>query len=168
MADAVDAYVSGAFLARLPASEPDDPLLLAVADRWVRRVDPELFAQRDAIQAELDAQEAALDRLVADRERPEFSGARGVERYDSAVRRVMHRAAGLRHDLDGLPSPVLDITPLLDSETLRAAWKAAELAERREYLRLAIDAVSVSKGERGKRFNGPERVTIEWAKPATE
>ncbi|MBR7828646.1 recombinase family protein [Actinospica sp. MGRD01-02] len=168
MADAIDAYVSDAFLTRLPASEPDDPLLIAVADRWVRKADPELFAKRDAIRAELDAQESAMDRLIEDRERPEFQGQRGRERYDKAVSRIMRRTAGLEADLSALPTPAVNVGPLLDSETLVPAWEGADLDRKREYLRLAIDRVSVSKGQRGKRFNGHERVTIEWAEPADE
>jgi hypothetical protein len=168
MASTIDAYVSEAFLTRLPSSEPGDPLLIAVADRWVRKSDPELFAKRDALQTELDAQEAAIDRLVADRNRPEFQGQRGAERYDKAMSGLLNRVAGLSADLRGLPTPAVNVGPLLDAETLEPAWKAADTDDRRELLRLAMDRVLISKGQRGKRFNGLERVTIEWAKPADE
>jgi DNA invertase Pin-like site-specific DNA recombinase len=168
LADSVDAYVTDVFLNRLPALEPDDPLIIEIARRWVKRADPELFAKRDAIQAELDEQESALDRLTEDRERPEFQGARGRERYDRAVSRIVNRTEGLRADLSALPTPAVDVSPLLDAETLVPAWKAADEDMKRDYLRLAIDRVSVSKGQRGRRFNGDERVTIEWAQPAEE
>jgi site-specific DNA recombinase len=162
----VEGYVADAFQSRLPALEPDDPLVVAIADRWVRKEEPELFARRDAIQAELNEQEAQMADLEDARYvRGEFKGAAAIERYTRLAQRLQRRVDGLSTDLAALPSPAIGVSPLLDGVLLAEAWQAADVDQRRELLRLAIDGVSVSKGERGKRFVPEQRVTIEWASP---
>ncbi|WP_369223793.1 recombinase family protein [Streptomyces sp. R39] len=164
LAELVDEYVTERFLTRLPALEPDDPLLAAIADRWVHRADPETFAKRDAITAEITDEEARLADLEDARYvRGEFDGPEAVERYNRLAARLQGRIEGLRADLEKLPTPAVDITPMLDGELLREAWEVSEVPDRRDRLTLAIDRVVVSKGRRGARFVGEKRVTIEWA-----
>ncbi|MFE1406187.1 recombinase family protein [Streptomyces sp. NPDC058770] len=162
--ESLDAYVSDAFLCRLPALEPDDDLLAAIAERWVKQEDPEVFAKRDAIEAEIREEEARLADLEEARYvRGEFSGADAIDRYNRLAGRLRGRIEGLRIGLAEMPAPTIDITPLLDGELLREAWKASDTAGRRERLRLAMDSVTVSKGRRGARFVGHERCDIAWA-----
>lgn len=164
MAIRVDEYVTFQFLARLPMLEPGDPLLDAVADRWIHKADPELFAQRDAITAELaDAEARMADLEDARYVRGEFTGAEAIERYSRLADRLRGRIDGLRYDLAKLPTPEADISPLLDGELLAEAWEAAEVLERRELLKLAIDRVEVTKGRHGARFVAEDRVRIVWA-----
>ncbi|WP_166028634.1 recombinase family protein [Streptomyces chilikensis] len=164
MAARVDDYVTFMFLARLPQLTPGDPLLDAIADRWIHKSDPGLFAKRDAITAELaDAQARMADLEDARYVRGEFAGAEAIERYGRLANRLHDRIDGLRHDLAKLPTPEADISPLLDGELLRESWEAAEVQERRELLRLAIDRVEVTKGSRGARFIAEDRVRIVWA-----
>ncbi|KJY42957.1 hypothetical protein VR41_05555 [Streptomyces sp. NRRL B-1568] len=164
MGDRVDEYVAERFLSKLPCLEPDDPLVIAIADRWVHRSDPEAFAKRDAIKAEIEDEEARLADLEDARYlRGEFKGAAAVERYNQLTTRLRERIEGLRADLAALPMPSVDVTPMLDSAILREAWEAATNEERRDRLSLAIDRVEVSKGERGRRFVPEQRVRIEWA-----
>ncbi|AUG78833.1 hypothetical protein CFP65_4068 [Kitasatospora sp. MMS16-BH015] len=164
MADRVDEYVAMRFLYLLPALEPEDPLLVAIADRWVKRSDPETFAKRDAISGEIADQEARLADLEDARYvRGEFDRPGAVERYDRLADRLQSRIDGLRADLAALPLPAVNITPLLDSELLLPAWAASTQEQKRDRLSLAIDGVFVSKGERGKRFVPEQRIRIEWA-----
>ncbi|WP_078871630.1 recombinase family protein [Streptomyces caatingaensis] len=164
MADRVDEYVAESFLSKLPALEPTDPLVVAMADRWVHRSDPETFAKRDAIKAEIEDEEARLADLEDARYvRGEFKGAAAVERYNRLTGRLRERIDGLRADLATLPMPSVDVTPMLDSEILREAWGDSTNVERRERLSLAIERVEVSKGQRGRRFVPEQRVRIEWA-----
>ncbi|MFJ8695710.1 hypothetical protein [Streptomyces roseolilacinus] len=154
------------FLTKLPALGPDDPLLVAIADRWVRRVDPETFAKRDALTAEIQDEEARLADLEDARYvRGEFSGAAAVERYNRLSERLRGRIGGLRSDLQRLPVPSVDVSHLLDGVALREAWADAANEERRERLSLAMDRVQVSKGVRGQRIIPEQRIRIHWAKP---
>ncbi|MFJ3670333.1 zinc ribbon domain-containing protein [Streptomyces sp. NPDC090106] len=164
LADRVDDYVAERFLTKLPALEPDGPLVVAIADRLVHRTDPETFAKRDAIRAEIDDEEARLADLEDARYvRGEFKGAAAVERYNRLADRLKERMDGLRADLAKLPMPSVDVSPMLDAELLREAWQASEDADRRGRLSLAIDRVEVSKGKRGQQFVPEQRVRIEWA-----
>ncbi|MFF7143607.1 recombinase family protein [Streptomyces nodosus] len=165
--EAVDQYVTEQFLTKVPALEPDDPLLVAIADRWVHRVDPETFVKRDALTAEIQDEEARFADLEDARYvRGEFSGAAAVGRYNRLSARLRGRIEGLRTDLRKLPMPSVDVSPILDGLTLRAAWADATNEDRRGRLSLAIDRVEVSKGVRGRRIIPEQRIQIHCAKPA--
>ncbi|MFJ9865311.1 recombinase family protein [Streptomyces sp. NPDC101165] len=167
LADAVDSYVTERFLTKLPALEPDDPLLVTIADRWVHRIDPETFAKRDALNAEIQDEEARLADLEDARYvRGEFKGAAAVERYDRLTGWLGMRIDGLRRELLKLPTPSVDVSPMLDVVTLREAWKEATNDDRRGRLSLAIDRVEVSKGVRGQRIIPEQRIQIHWATSA--
>ncbi|MFF3938548.1 recombinase family protein [Streptomyces phaeofaciens] len=164
LAETVDQYVTEHFLTKLPTLEPDDSLLVAIADRWAHRMDPETFAKRDALTEEIQNEEARLADLEDARYvRGEFSGAAAAERYNRLSGRLRGRIDGLRGDLHRLPTPSLDVSPMLDGVTLREAWTGATNEERRERLSLAMDRVEVSKGVRGQRIIPEQRIRIHWA-----
>ncbi|MFE4697898.1 recombinase family protein [Streptomyces sp. NPDC056738] len=165
--ESIDDYVTRAFLSHLPSMEPQDPLIAVIADRCAQRQDPETFAKREAIEAEI----AVEEKRVADLEearyvRGEFSGADAVDRYNGLVGRLRNRIDGLRGDLLRTPIPAVDIAPLLDAELLRESWAAGGAVDRRECLGLAIDRVEVRRGRVGARFDGGERCRIVWATKA--
>ncbi|MFE2537485.1 zinc ribbon domain-containing protein [Streptomyces sp. NPDC059371] len=160
----IDDYVTRAFLSRLPSLEPQDPLLAVIADRCVQRQDPETFAKREAIEAEIADEETRVADLEEARYvRGEFSGAVAVDRYNGLAGRLRNRIEGLRADLLRMPIPSVDIAPLLDAELLRETWAAGDAVGRRECLGLAIDRVEVRRGRVGARFDGGERCRIVWA-----
>lgn len=135
----------------------------------MHRVDPETFAKRDALTAEIQDEEARLADLEDARYvRGEFSGAAAVERYNRLSERLRGRIDGLRGDLQRLPVPSVDVSPMLDGVTLREAWADATNEDRRERLSLAIDRVEVSKGVRGQRITPEQRIQIHWAKLGTD
>lgn len=130
-------------------------------------MDPETFAKRDALTAEIQDEEARLADLEDARYvRGEFSGAAAVERYNRLSERLRGRIQGLRADLNKLPMPSVDVSPMLDGLTLREAWADATNEDRRSRLSLAIDRVEVSKGVRGQRIIPEQRIQIRWAKLA--
>ncbi|MFF1644935.1 recombinase family protein [Streptomyces sp. NPDC058240] len=164
LADAVDAYVTERFLTKVPALDLDDPLLIAIADRWVHRVDPETFAKRDAIAVEVQDEEARLADLEDARYvRGEFTGPAAIDRYNRLTERLRGRIDGLRDDLGKLPMPSMDVRPMLDAVQLREAWGDSTVDDRRDRLSLAIDRVEVSKGKRGARLIPEQRIRIRWA-----
>ncbi|WP_328872645.1 recombinase family protein [Streptomyces sp. NBC_00287] len=164
LAEAVDNYVTEQFLNKLPSLEPNDPLVVAIADRWVHRIDPETFAKRDALSAEIqDEEERLADLEDARYVRGEFKGAAAVERYSRLTERLTMRIDGLRGELLKLPVPSVDMSSMLDGLTLREAWIEATNEGRRDRLSLAIDRVEVTKGVRGQRIIPGQRVQIQWA-----
>ncbi|MGW5199109.1 hypothetical protein [Streptomyces spiralis] len=141
------------------AIEPDDPLLVAIANRWAHRVDPETFAKRDALTAEIQDEEARLTDLEDARYvRGEFGSAAAVERYNRLSERLRGRIEGLHGELQRLPMPSVDVSSMLDGVTLREAWADATNEDRRGRLSLAIDRVEVSKGVRGQRIIPEQRI----------
>ncbi|MFJ8298488.1 recombinase family protein [Streptomyces sp. NPDC094447] len=163
-AESIDAYVTRAFLSRLSSLEPQDPLRAVIADRRMQRKDPEAFAKRVAIEAEIAHERArSADLEEARYVRGEFGDTDAIARYDRLAARLRTRIEGLRADLLRMPSPSVDISPLLDAGLLRAAWDADDAAGRRERLGLAIDRVEVRRGRVGVRFDGDARCRIVWA-----
>ncbi|WP_086829398.1 recombinase family protein [Streptomyces sp. NRRL B-24572] len=162
--ESIDDYVTRAFLSRLSSLEPQDPLFAVIADRWMRREDPEMFAKREAVEAEIADEEARLADLEEARYvRGEFDGMDAIDRYNRLAGRLRSRIEGLRANLLRMPDPSADISPLLATGPLREVWEADGAVSRRERLGLAIDRVEVRRGRVGARFDGDERCRIVWA-----
>lgn len=159
-------YVTARWFARLTNAEPDDPLLKIVAERWAALTRPEETAEVQEAAGMLKAAESALERLLRDRRDGLYEGpaarffepayAEAMANYNSASE-VLRGAGG---------DSGVDIGFLLDAETAREAWEAADLELRRELLRLAIDQVRIRKWKGGGRFDGDKRVEIVWAATA--
>ncbi|MFD2764003.1 recombinase family protein [Micromonospora eburnea] len=163
---AVDRAVADGFITRLAATEPGDPLLEAVAKRWVARHDPEVVRERDTITTALDDANAALADLEDARYlRGEFVGPEAVQRWTRLHERLTARVAGLRRNLADFPLPEADISPLLDPVLSREVWEVATVPDRRDLLRLALNAVTVlpANGRRGYRFDPHARLRFTWA-----
>jgi DNA invertase Pin-like site-specific DNA recombinase len=168
MIAAVDRAVFAAWSSRLAASEPGDPLLDAVAERWVARHDPDIIRERATIQTALDDAEAALTDLEDARYlRNEFAGADAVKRWERLHERLTGRANGLRRNLADFALPHADISPLLDPVQVTEAWEVASTSGRRDLLRLALDGVTVLRGKRGQRFDPAARLRFSWAGEST-
>ncbi|MCO1616778.1 recombinase family protein [Micromonospora sp. CPM1] len=166
MIPAVDRAVVDAFINRLAATEPGDPLLDTVAERWVAQHDPDVIRERATITAALDDANAALVDLEDARYlRGEFVGTEAVQRWTRLHERLTARVAGLRRNLADFPLPEADISPLLDPVQAREAWDAATVADRRDLLALALNAVTVApaNGRRGVRFDPHARLRFTWA-----
>ncbi|MGQ4346673.1 recombinase family protein [Streptomyces sp. SAS_275] len=167
LAAPVDQYVTEQFHTELSELEAGDPLIDAISDRWMRRVDPQTFAKREALTTEIQEEEARLADLEDARYvRGEFSGAVAVERYDRLAERLRGRINRLCVDLRRLPMPSVDVSPMLDGPTLHKEWAGLTNENRRERLSLAVDRIEVSKGVRGQRIIPEKRIRIHWARPA--
>ncbi|MDZ5445510.1 recombinase family protein [Micromonospora sp. 4G57] len=163
---AVDRAVVDAFINRLAATEPGDPLLDAVAERWIARHDPDIIRERATITAALeDANASLVDLEDARYLRGEFVGPEAVQRWTRLHERLTARVVGLRRNLADFPLPEADISPLLDPVQAREAWDAATVPDRRDLLRLALNAVTITPahGRRGVRFDPDARLRFTWA-----
>ncbi|MCX4663343.1 recombinase family protein [Streptomyces uncialis] len=162
---ALERYVVQAWSARLHAAEDDDPLLIAVAERWQALSRPEEGNEVKDARAELKAAQAALDKFHDD-DRAGFYSGRSVKyriphkvaaekRLDTAEEKLNSLAGGDRVDISWLIEG--------DAEKL---WHDVEPQMQRDLLGLAIDSISISKAPgQGCKFDGDKRLTIVWATP---
>ncbi|MFJ9549069.1 recombinase family protein [Streptomyces erythrochromogenes] len=162
---AIERYVVEAWSARLHSAEDDDPLLIAVAERWQALSRPEETNDIRDARAELKAAQAKLDKFHADDAADFYTGRSAryriphkiaaEERLDAAEERLTELTGG---------GPV-DITWLIEGHAAET-WYAADPQLQRDLIHLAIDRVIITKSpKQGCRFRGEERVTIVWATP---
>jgi hypothetical protein len=157
----LEGFVRDSWVARLSASEPDDPLLASVAYRYAA-----LRAPRTT--AELREAEAALATALTGVQRIADSIAAGMFEppFDTHLPRLQREAREAftvaQARVAQIAPPEIDITFLLQADTALAAWESADTALRRDLIRSAIGKISIRKGRQGARFKGHERVVIEW------
>ncbi|MCC2278976.1 recombinase family protein [Streptomyces sp. ET3-23] len=168
--EAIENFVFNAWLARLTNAAEDDPIVIAVSERWTARVRPEETAEEQAARAALRTAEAGLKRLLDDRQAGVYDGA--AARYFGPLLRDANKAVeAAREEVNHYSHGGTVTLPFesVEHETLTATWDAADLPKKRDLLRLAIERITVRKAPRqGARFNGHERLVIEWAQPAQQ
>lgn len=163
---AIEKYVAQTWSERLAVTDDDDPLLVAVAERWQAITRPEeTQVIRDA-RAELKAAQAKLDKFHADDAADFYTGRSARYRipHKNAAEARISKAETALAELVGNSGPV-SLSFLLSGRG-EAYWNTADARMQRDLLGLAIDTVTVTKSPgRGQRFNGMKRVTIGWATP---
>ncbi|QDB79532.1 recombinase family protein [Georgenia wutianyii] len=157
--DALESYVGERFLTTLSTLEPSDDLLVEVAARWVARVEPGALADRQ----EAEDAVAALDADLARARRLAVSGVLTEEEAAEEMSRLRRLRVEAVDRLAALPTPAIDVSPLLDLVQSREAWEGLPVDERRSLLPLAIHEIRVLRASgRGVRFRPDERVEIIW------
>ncbi|AWB88756.1 recombinase family protein [Salinibacterium hongtaonis] len=153
--------VKHAWARGLAALEPDDPVLWAVADRWLAKNDPAPMQERD----ELTKQLATLRARVKDVDNDRYvRGSLSADRHAALARTLEAHIAEVTHQLAALPKPDADLAALLDPELSIPAIESASALEARVLLRLAIDRVIVEPAPYpGARFHAHKRMRIVWA-----
>ncbi|MFF2788651.1 recombinase family protein [Streptomyces sp. NPDC058049] len=163
--EAIERYVVQQWADRLYRAADDDPLMIAVAERWQALTRPGESTDIKEARAELKAASTQLDKFHADDASGWYTGRSAKyrmphkiaaeQRLDAAEERVKELTGGGRVDLSFLMEGHAEET-----------WRAADPVLRRDLLGLAIESVTVTKSPgQGKRFKGEERVTIVWATP---
>lgn len=174
-------HIARAVFTRLSALDPSDPddahLLLTATERFAARTeDGEVAGERAALRQTIDITRSALERLDDDRTAGLFSGDTGTARYRRQVQTLTGRLESAQKALDALPSSSEGFMPWLDTLTLGdtgplgpdSPWAAWDAAERREFLKLALDRVEVLPADpkRAKGINsfmGEQRLRLVWA-----
>ena len=181
-----DEYVAGAVMSRVAALDVSDPndarLLHAASDRFAARIGDPRATERVAYEHALTTAMQAVERLDDDRAAGLFEGDVGAMRYARQVRALTDRIDEASRNLKTVPAQTEAMTPWLDVVAASAdpdqgplgpgsAWDAWDVAERRSFLNLFLDAVIVNKatgqrghGNRGPLFRGNERLTLVWAR----
>ncbi|AXG80450.1 recombinase family protein [Streptomyces paludis] len=162
---ALEKYVVAEWAAKLGETGDEDELMIAVAERWQALTRPEeTQTVRDA-RAELKAAQAKLDKFMADDAADFYTGRSARYRipHKNAAERRLDKAEARIRELTG--DTRVDVSVLMDGDAL-TKWEGSDPATRRDLLGLAIDTIHVTKAaKRGIKFNGKQRVTIEWATP---
>jgi hypothetical protein len=131
--------------------EPGDPILDAIAERWLELMMPEGQGERAVLQSRLDAVRGRIVDLDEARYvRGEFAAPEDAARWNRMMERLKLQRDAIVEELDGLGPP-----PDFDLNSLRAmyspeVWDAAELPQRRKWLQIAVAKVLISSPQRGK------------------
>jgi DNA invertase Pin-like site-specific DNA recombinase len=159
-----ESYVFMAWSARLTNAEDDDPLLAEVARRWAGVVNPKATEDEKAAREALTLAESALQRVWTDRRAGRYDGPSEAY-FDGDLRDATEAVSAARRALlEARGSTAVDISFLLDMQSLTEAWEDASDSHKRELLALAIDEIWVTKAaKKGIPFDGDDRMEIRWA-----
>lgn len=165
--DALEPYIVDRWLARMGNADDDDPLMIAVAQRWQALTRPTETTEIREAAAELKAAQEGLDKFHADDATGFYSG-RSAKYRIPAKTKAEERLTAAEERVKELSGGPVDITFLMNGMA-REAWEGADAALRRDLLGLGIDHVTVTKAPgQGVRFDGKTRCGIEWATPEDE
>ncbi|WP_431950491.1 recombinase family protein [Actinacidiphila sp. bgisy167] len=157
----IERYVAEAWAARLNASDPEDPLLPVIAERYAALTRPGETAElRDAMAA-LKAAEAALEKFHED-DRAGFYAGRSQRFRLPAKQEAEARLDAAEERVAALGTRAVDISLFVSGDAERV-WDSADWALKRDLLLLAVDRITVKQGRRGVYFDGRQRVHITWA-----
>lgn len=156
-------FVFQAFRNRLAASDPGDPLIQAVASRWLSSERPDKVNTRKEAEVRLSNAKAELqDLLDAKFKRKEFEGPSG-EFFPKLKRDAEKAVKAAQKAYDEIPEGSADIGFLLDAELVREAWEKETVEKRRVLLRLALDGVCIRKTyATGRTAVTPDRLHYAW------
>jgi DNA invertase Pin-like site-specific DNA recombinase len=145
-ADQVEDHVIGELFAEL-----DKPEFLDAIAR------DDHAAPRDDIGKALAAVEVQRADLAAMWATP---GELTTTEWQTARRALAEHEQQLRADLAAIPPPLVNV----DIATARSAWPAMTLDERREFIRLFIERVTIKRAKPGTKGFDSGRILIEWRK----
>ncbi|WP_330299921.1 recombinase family protein [Streptomyces sp. NBC_00503] len=159
---ALELYVRDAWVARLSAADDDDPLLVAVAERYAALTEPKTSEDAHEVIAAVRTAEAGIQRLV-----DQMAAGMFDPPFDKHLPRLQEEARAAliiaKARAAKLAPQRVDITFLRDADMAQMAWDGAAPEMRRELARLAIRQIFVSKATgHCKGFDGDARVTIIW------
>ncbi|MEU6633802.1 recombinase family protein [Streptomyces parvus] len=162
-AKGLEEYVAMRWAAKLAASEPDDPFVLTVADRWAAYTHPQATEDEKYAKAALRDAEDNMKRLLRDRQNGVYDGpaeqffAPALQEVRSTLQAAQEAAQATK------VSATVDVGWLIDSSDHEDAWLRASEELKKAIMHACIDEIWVTKGQRGKPFDGDARVTIKWA-----
>ncbi|MEU8678164.1 recombinase family protein [Streptomyces sp. NPDC048560] len=163
----IEEYVFGRWLAMVGSAsvEDDDPLMVAVAERWSALTAPEETEAAHEALAVVKSAEAGVERLANDRAKGLYDGAMG-RHFPRLVAEAEATLTEAKERYADLSSQSVDLTMFVDASFLEEAWEAADLPMQRDLVRVAIDKITVTQAaRRGAQFDGDARCDIEWATP---
>ncbi|PNE41279.1 hypothetical protein [Streptomyces noursei] len=148
----LEQYVTEEWHWRMEELEMRDPLMAAVAQRWQTLNAPERRRRHREAVAAVKAAEAAVQRLVEDRQAGLYDGAAG-KHYPRLLKQAEADLATAQERQAKFAGPRIDLTVFDDLVMFQQMWEASDLSAKRDLLRIAIDRVTVTKAPGQGRCN---------------
>ncbi|MFG3405652.1 recombinase family protein [Streptomyces sp. NPDC048142] len=158
----LEEYVAHRWAAKVAASEPEDPFVLAVADRWAAYTHPKATEDEKYAKAALRDAEANFKRLMRDRQNGVYDGP-AEQFFGPAHAEALSTLTAAQDAVNAAKTETtVDVGWLIDSSDSEDAWLRASEELKKAIMHACIDRIWVTKGQRGRPFDGDERVTIKW------
>ncbi|MFF5776167.1 recombinase family protein [Streptomyces virginiae] len=161
LADRIDHAVGQAWIHHITALEPGDPVVVEIAHRWLAFADPETQAKKEEAQKALEAAQRRVKKLEDDFY---VYGKMDEERFEElseGQRTVIESTAATLEALDA----EADLSPLTQIDTLREAWEAADMADKRMLLKCALGKKGITikpAARQGDHTPILERLEFDW------
>ncbi|MFJ6483277.1 recombinase family protein [Streptomyces sp. NPDC091682] len=161
LADRIDHAVGQAWIHHITALEPGDPVVIEIARRWLAFADPETQAKKDEAQKALEAAQRRVKKLEDDFY---VYGKMDEERFEElseGQRAVIESTTATLEALDA----EADLSPLTQVDTLREAWEAADMADKRMLLKCALGKKGITvkpAARQGDHTPILERLEFDW------
>ncbi|WPW31041.1 recombinase family protein [Streptomyces atratus] len=161
LADRIDHAVGQAWIHHITALEPGDPVVIEIARRWLAFADPETQAKKEEAQKALEAAQWRVKKLEDDFY---VYGKMDEERFEElseGQRAVIESTAATLEALDA----EADLSPLTHIDTLREAWEAADMADKRMLLKCALGKKGIRvkpAARQGDHTPILERLEFDW------
>jgi DNA invertase Pin-like site-specific DNA recombinase len=153
--------VSEAWVQHVTALEPGDPVMLAIAQRWLAFSRPESQAEQQHTMSALRSAQERVQKLEDDYY---VHGRLTEERYEELSERQRATMEVLSLKLESLKGSD-DLSALLDPELIRETWLSdtTTVADKRAMLKAAIVSVTVAPAKgRGDQTPIDKRVSYAW------
>lgn len=162
LAERVDFALGEMWIRHITSLEPGDPVLMEIGRRWLAFSDPQSEAEQVNT---LEAVENAQKRLKKLEDDYYVYGKVSEERYEELSTGLSATISTMSAKLEEMTSA--DLSPLMDADTLREAWRVAEVADRRMLLKCALKSVTVKPAaRRGDHTPIEERLDPDWVTAA--
>ncbi|MFD7734343.1 recombinase family protein [Kitasatospora phosalacinea] len=151
--------------ARLGAGDPMDPVMLAVAERWVELQQPEESRAEAEARGQVKIAQEAVERLDRLNAAGAYPGRDGEEAFLRLRRAAVGDVESAREEWAKVARPLGDISVLTDVRRREELWERSDDTYRGALLRLAIDRVYLRKAEYSGQRITADRVRVVWTEP---
>ncbi|WP_406113851.1 recombinase family protein [Streptomyces sp. NBC_01014] len=161
LADRIDHAVGQAWVHHITALESGDPVVIEIARRWLAFADPETQAKKDEAQKALEAAQWRVKKLEDDFY---VYGKMDEERFEELSEGQRAVIESTTSALEALDAAAV-LSPLTQVDTLREAWEAADMADKRMLLKCALGkkGITVKPAVRqGDHTPILERLEFDW------
>ncbi|MBW8481532.1 recombinase family protein [Actinomadura parmotrematis] len=161
LADRLDRAVGQAWVRHVATLEPDDPVVIEMARRWLAFMDPETQARRKEIQKVLEAARRRVKKLEDDFY---VYGKMDEERFEELSEGQRAVIASAAANLEALDARA-DLSQLTRVPVLQDAWEAADTVDKRMLLKCALGERGVTvrpAARQGDRTPILERLEFDW------
>jgi DNA invertase Pin-like site-specific DNA recombinase len=141
-----ESLVFGSVVSRVSSREYDDPVVLAIAERWENANHPEHAARKAELEASIREEEQFLDRLEEEKLNGLFKGQRGEVRFQRRYEASNERLEQFEKELSAIPDgQTVDVGFINVMEEFAEAWDKYSLSEQRDFLGLILERAWVHK-----------------------